>query len=429
MRPLSVYLHGEPIGTLTTDARRSTFTYEGRYQIDRTATPLSLSIPLSRSRHDPTAVNPYLWGLLPDNAETLQQWAAAADPRADENNAASLLLHYGADCAGAVQFFDAEIDRPPARISGLIPVDDAKIGEQLRAIKRSPGAWVLDDTTGRFSLGGAQAKFSLSLSDQGWAQPTGDLPSTHIFKPGIPEYHDQAMNEHLTLSIARELGLNAADTEILNFDGEQAIVVTRYDRETRPDGEVARIHQEDFAQALSVSPSQKYEDQGGPTISQMSALLRRHQSSTRAKKSMEQFLTSVFFNWLVLAPDAHAKNYSVLLRRGDVDLAPLYDVASIAPYPERYRSNTVKLAQSVGGNMQVDRVGRTEWMTEASSLGLDAEMFLDHCARLALRASSAVKAVCGRQRMRGVDPAFVTAYEEAVLERIEFAASVIMADD
>ena len=336
----------------------------------------------------------------------------------------------GPICAGAVQFFDAEIDRPPARISGLIPVDDAKIGEQLRAIKRSPGAWVLDDTTGRFSLGGAQAKFTLSLSDQGWAQPTGDLPSTHIFKPGIPEYHDQAMNEHLTLSIARELGLNAADTEILNFDGEQAIVVTRYDRETRPDGEVARIHQEDFAQALSVSPSQKHEDQGGPTISQMSALLRRHQSSTRAKKSMEQFLTSVFFNWLVLAPDAHAKNYSVLLRRGDVDLAPLYDVASIAPYPERYRSNTVKLAQSVGGNMQVDRVGRTEWMTEASSsLGLDAEMFLDHCARLALRASSAVKAVCGRQRMRGVDPAFVTAYEEAVLERIEFAASVIMADD
>ncbi|WP_297148780.1 HipA domain-containing protein [uncultured Ellagibacter sp.] len=41
----------------------------------------------------------------------------------------------------------------------------------------------------------------------------------------------------------------------------------------------------------------------------------------------------IFSNYLIGATDAHAKNHSLLLvAPDDIRLAPLYDVASIAPY-------------------------------------------------------------------------------------------------
>jgi serine/threonine-protein kinase HipA len=42
--------------------------------------------------------------------------------------------------------------------------------------------------------------------------------------------------------------------------------------------------------------------------------------------SLERFGKAVIVNYLLLAPDAHAKNYSLLLVGSLVRLAPLYDV-------------------------------------------------------------------------------------------------------
>jgi len=53
-------------------------------------------------------------------------------------------------------------------------------------------------------------------------------------------------------------------------------------------------------------------------------------------------------NWLIAGTDAHAKNYSVLIApQGRVRLAPLYDIASVLPYP-RFDLHKVKLAMKVG---------------------------------------------------------------------------------
>ena len=83
---------------------------------------------------------------------------------------------------------------------------------------------------------------------------------------------------------------------------------------------------------------------------------KQSQQSSLNKLNLLTFSHQLFYNALVGAPDAHAKNYSLLLGAGGAAmLAPMYDVASGLAY-ERLRSR-LRLAMSVGGENRVGRVG------------------------------------------------------------------------
>jgi y4mF family transcriptional regulator len=155
----------------------------------------------------------------------------------------------------------------------------------------------------------------------------------------------------LTLDVSpdvpAEVDLDAI-SDVATFGNEPAIVLERYDRIVLPDGEVTRVHQEDLCQALGVSPDRKYErDDGGPGASEIIALLREHQTPALADESVETFCRALAFNWAVYGPDAHAKNYSLLLAGPQVRLAPLYDIASVAAYPDQYKLNRAMMAISM----------------------------------------------------------------------------------
>lgn len=104
------------------------------------AIPLSLSMPPLRAVHPHAAIDPFLWGLLPDNEQTLARWAARFHVSA--RNALGLLAHIGEDCAGAVQFVPAErlqaLQSPAA--DDISWLDEVEIGERLRALRRDPSA-------------------------------------------------------------------------------------------------------------------------------------------------------------------------------------------------------------------------------------------------------------------------------------------------
>ncbi|WP_271623644.1 HipA domain-containing protein [Bradyrhizobium sp. CCBAU 11430] len=57
-------------------------------------------------------------------------------------------------------------------------------------------------------------------------------------------------HEHICLQLARELGLPAAETKVMPFEQEIAIVVERYDRQVSGN-DVIRVHQEDICQAMA----------------------------------------------------------------------------------------------------------------------------------------------------------------------------------
>lgn len=375
-RELAVFLHGHRIGTVEQSTQgRLSFDY-----IDEPPqTPLSLSMPpAAGARYPEKRVKPWISGLLPDSEDVRERWGR--EFHVNGSNPFALLEKMGLDCAGAVQF--APGDERPSRTSSLTPITTDEIGRRLTDLRVDEAAWTVPGE--RWSLAGAQSKFALAQDRDGnWFEPRGDAPSTHIVKPGVASYRDQALNEHVCLQAARALGMSAVRTSFEHFAGQPALVVTRYDRRRVRGGDaVTRVHQEDMCQALSVYPRKKYESSGGPGAARIARLLR--ETALNPAEEVQRFAEAVAFNYLVGAPDAHAKNYSVLLTPTSVVLAPLYDVASAFPYePTRHDSELHLAAMSVGGQREFGSVLGEHWDRFAAGCGIDRDSMRETVARLA----------------------------------------------
>lgn len=380
-RHLQVILYGQVIGTLTqSDGGQHTFAYAD----PNTHTPLSLSMPPRSEQYPHRTVEPFLEGLLPERESV--RTALGEMFGVSGRNPFALLEHVGLDCAGAVQFCqDDGVADALAGIGSLEPVVPS-IAERLRALRANPAGWMIERE--HWSLAGAQAKFALR-EEGGWWSATGAEPTSHIFKPGVDDLQDQALNEHVCLAAARAVGLRAAHSEYKVWDDQPAIVITRYDRAPGPSG-LARIHQEDLCQARSVYPRDKYESDGGPSAVDLIATLRRFGPPSAREENVSRFVDGLLFNYLIGAPDAHAKNYSVLLVGDDVRLAPLYDVASGLAYERRNLPGLGSAAMAIGGEKAFGAVGRRHLERFASEARLDPEKLIERLRELAAAVPAAM---------------------------------------
>lgn len=266
MKLLVVLLDGQRAGTITEDSSgRLRLTYDDDWRSLPTATPLSLSMPIAVPSHDDPIVRAFIWGLLPDSEHVLDRWARRYQVSA--RNPFALLCYVGEDCAGAAQF------ALPGRVDGLLAgeggvewIGKDDIAHRLRTLRRDPAAWHMA-TAGQFSLAGAQAKTALHYEPESerWGDPWGAVPTTHILKPAVVGFDEHDLNEHLCLEAARLLGINSARSDVRSFGEERAIVIERYDRIRAEGGRVQRIHQEDVCQAIGRLPTEKYQNEGGPT--------------------------------------------------------------------------------------------------------------------------------------------------------------------
>ncbi|MGN0261367.1 MAG: HipA domain-containing protein, partial [Eggerthellaceae bacterium] len=256
----------------------------------------------------------------------------------------------------------------------LIPITEADIARRLSQSQNNGSAWISENE--HWSLGGQQSKFALRKQNGEWFSCEGSAATTHILKSGIRELDHQALNEYVCMSLAKECGINTASVEYSEFSFEKgvepAIIIERYDRQVFND-KVVRLHQEDLCQALGCLPDNKYTMHGGPSCSDILRLL----SSTglSAQANVVQFVQMLFFNYLLAATDAHAKNYSLMLSNdGNHILAPMYDVASIAPYIEerRWGKKPPKLAMSIGGENRIGYLTPNHLSKFVTQCNLDA---------------------------------------------------------
>ena len=348
-RQLAILLNGRMAGMVHDDADGASFVYDDDY-LDGgpDSIPLSLSMPLTRRRHPGGAIKTWLQGLLPDNAELLRYWqqgtgAASVDPFD------LLATAMGLDCAGAVQVCPAaEADTALSRGGSYEPLSEAEVARRLTSIRHRTHLARDVSMPGYFSLAGAQAKIALHRHQGAWHQPHGTAATTHILKPAVFLTQHQAVIEHLSMAAARRLGLPAAGTEVAVYDGCDTVIVERYDRR-HVGGRVLRLHQEDMCQALGLASTLRYEQQGGPSQARIVRLLRRH--STLPADDIADLVDALVYNWVIGAPDGHAKNFSLLLDGAEVRLAPMYDVCTVLPYldPEE----TPMHAFAVGGSHAV----------------------------------------------------------------------------
>jgi serine/threonine-protein kinase HipA len=411
---LVALLDGKEVGRVHRDARgRLAFIYSDEWRKAADAYPLSLSMPLGAKEHGRSVIEAFLWGLLPDNERVLDRWAAKFQVSA--RNVFALISQVGEDCAGAVQFVTP--DRLSAMRSGKEDkvewLDESDIAKRLQALRADHAAWRLPRDTGQFSLAGAQPKTALLLQNGRWGIPSGRLPTTHILKPPTGHSDGHAENEHICLMLARSLGMPTAQSKVMRFKDEIAIVIERYDRQYKGN-DIVRIHQEDICQARGIMPTKKYQNEGGPSAFDIIGLLRTY--STDRQDDLDTFIAALGFNWLIAGTDAHAKNFSLLLGGRRVRLAPLYDVASILPYDE-FDLRKVKLAMKIGGEYKLSLIGLRQWQKFAREVRVEADELVELLASMAKQLPDEVNAARTRAREEGLDEAIIERLATQLIER------------
>lgn len=378
---LVVVLYGRLIGRLDREPKGEvSFTYDPSYLGGRARPQLSMRLPLRPERQLSRRVLPFLDGLLPENREARRQKAKG---RGVSDDPMSLLAVMGWDCPGAVQITpDDQVEEMLGQPGGLEPVTDADIGRRIARLRDHTAEWTLPEE--HWSLAGQQEKFALARSERGdgslgWAEARGSAPTTHIVKPGIGRLHHQALVEHATMTAAGVLGVDVARTEYVEFAGEPAIVIERFDRIKISNGSVRRIHQEDMAQATGRMPESKYEEDGGPTARDMAQILRNH--AQQPGPELGKLADFALINLASAAPDGHAKNVSIrILPNGDVRMAPLYDLASGLPYDKATLDRSLALA--IGGERRFDRLHAGQWTRAARELGVIEDRLRDRAREL-----------------------------------------------
>lgn len=414
-RLLEVHLGGTQVATLEERSGKLRLQYLESY-VDRVgAVALSRSLPLRTEPVAPSLALNWLNNLLPDNLAVRDRWAR--EYQVSANSPFALLRHVGRDCAGAVTFVDPEaLAVPPAKVR----ISSGGLQQRLATIAADGAAWDGGVSAGQFSLAGAQSKFALRQIGKTWFETFGSEPTSHIVKPSMPGFPHQNINEHLTMSLAKAVGFPTANTEVAVWKEHPVLIVERFDRVQVGD-QLLRVHQEDFCQALGLSPDKKYQINGGPGVKKILKEIQSLVTADEFARLRDAFLLRVAFNWLVGGTDAHAKNFSWFIGSRDTRLTPMYDLNSLLVYIESPEFNVrsqswaqTRMAMSVGGESRLRHIGRAEWQKCAREVAVDAEHLVNRVADLAVQISELVDDVVEAAKLYDGTTEFAQAWADSV---------------
>jgi serine/threonine-protein kinase HipA len=364
MASLPVYFEQRHIGTIHVDASGPSFTYAPGWIGLRGAFPISLTMPLKSERFTADIFLPWAANLLPESEQlrTLGQLLGMA-----RSDVIGLLSAIGGDTAGAFSFGQ------PGKAS-FVQWRLVGTQEELeRMIENLPNKPFLVGEEGvSMSLAGVQSKIAVAVDDDGRIFiPMNGSPSTHILKPDSPRLPGGVQNEAFCLTLAKRMRIPTPKVTTGRAGKRTYLLVKRYDR-TDVGGRCRRLHQEDYCQALGKPPSAKYESNQtgirGPTLKDMFGITRQHMPPTE----IVRLLDMVILNVLACNSDAHAKNYSIMIRAGNASLAPMYDIMC----GEVWENITKNLAQKIGSVSRGDHLNRTHWQQFARECGLNPKQII-----------------------------------------------------
>lgn len=356
---LNVWMNGSHVGVFTSLKRGVAFEY------DWNAPRISFSLPKDGEWREDAPEN-FLENLLPESGAAKYAMMQAVGAKSQE----SFDLLENVDSAGALVF--SRNDEIPT-IASVPPAEatDDEIATRIAAVKRTPDSWFVRNKGARFSLAGAQGKFSLSRVGDEWVWPNGAVPSTHILKPaGI---YDADEVEHATMMLSKMVGIETPESDIQEFNGQQTYIVERFDRRIE-NGMPVRLPMEDMVQALGLPSSEKYKVSAVDTLT----TLRKMDPSGRLG---EEWLRRLAFNVAVDNCDAHARNYSVMPTSLDGEswkLSPAYDVMTTTVWP----GLTDKLAMPFSGAEHASEVTPDHYARLADYCGFDPDTARDEAIRI-----------------------------------------------
>lgn len=394
---------GLPAGYLASDATQAiSFAYDDHY-IALGGPPLSLSMPVAQVNFGDVATRAFFDNLLPENDQmqrVLDREGLARD------DIVGLLAHLGSDCSGAISCLPVGAD--PIKVPGVLAEDYellapemvAEIIHSLAERQRLP-----DALTDPSPVAGVQRKIALTHTPQGFAKPKPGkkVPTTHILKVPETRLGRDARLEEAAARLASAVGLEVSIPQALVVDGVDALLIERFDRVVR-DGVVYRLHQEDFAQALGLPATLKYQRNGAPGRrfdgAAIAGLLDRTETPALARKA---FLSATLFNLLIGNTDNHAKNHGLLYRHGRAPvLTPLYDLLPSRMNPDF----NDQLSFDIGAADHPDKITADDLFAFFGAFGFSRAAtlrFIDNVAVPMIEALEHARLGLSRERLKDFD--------------------------
>lgn len=377
---LDVYLWDQLVGRLWLDERRRfVFQYDTKWIKRKGAIPLSLHLPLKTDLYSDDLSRSFFSNLLPE-AEIKQ--VIARSLQISVSNDFAMLNRIGGECAGAVSVLPA--GSVPVVKPGYHGLNDEELNQVIQDLPKRP---LMAGVEGmRLSLAGAQNKLPVYMEGDKIFITSGNAPSTHILKPPIRDLENTVENEAFCMMLAQKMGLSTPPVTI-HRGQDKLYIIQRYDRSRDRDGNVVRLHQEDFCQALGFLPDQKYESEGGPSLGRCFTLLQEKSISPAADRFA--LLQWTIFNFFIGNADAHAKNLAIIFTNRGPRLAPFYDLICTQVYPDL----TEKLAMRIGGENRPYWIQQKHWNKLGESVAIKSSLVLKTLKNMATEITPAAQAL------------------------------------
>lgn len=399
---LHVWAEEAKVATIEHEGRddRWRLSYAERWVADAMAYPLSPALPLTRPQPDyaSATIKRFIEHLLPEG-RALD--VAAAYNGLARTNIFGLIWALGAEAAGALRFTgDAAAARPTGEPT-LREIPIQELDQRIAERERIPlTVW---DGKVRMSLAGLQDKLLVYLDrpllDGGrlYLVDGQRVASTHILKPDTanPRTPHLAVNEHFCMSLARRMGLPAAEVGLLRTP-RPVLVVRRFDRVLENAGgqpRVHRLHIIDACQACDLPVAYKYERNLGSA--EAVRHIRDGMSFERlfgctdltANKAAARLalLRWALFQFLIGNSDAHGKNFAFFVRPGGLlEPTPWYDLVSVL----QYGGIDTELAMAYGDVFDHAEVSAFALADFAARCGVDRKLMRREGQRLAKLAAA-----------------------------------------
>ncbi|MDP2759917.1 MAG: type II toxin-antitoxin system HipA family toxin [Sideroxyarcus sp.] len=307
-----VYVNENKVGTLTqSDITNFSFEYDASANEQ-----VSLLMPVSQKRYDLQFLHPVFQVSLPEGA-LRREIEIAFGKRMDAYGDMSILAVIGTSLIGRLSVVPSGRPLPPCGV-----MDSESI---TAVLKHGASADTVSNFVARHAqtsgVSGGYLKVLAKLHKDG-VRVTGKV-GRYIIKYSDEDHPFLGMNEHLSMTVAKNAGIDVPDT-ILSDDGN-VVLVKRFDITSNG----GRLGFEDMCSLLAVQSGQKFMGSAEAIVK----TIKNYASPDNKASSLSAFFRQYVCACLMRNGDAHLKNFGMLYSTdGDARISPCYDMVSMAAY-------------------------------------------------------------------------------------------------
>ena len=314
---LNIFVGEMLAGKLLREAEKYVFEYDSNYD----GPPVFLGWDQAQPRRE--------WNTFPAAFDSLLPEGVLLDQllikhKLDRSDKWGQLIAVGLDLTGFVSVTAEDSDQKP--IGKVTPGQPAKKRVAIDPAEEGALPYTATELVAyhgkhriKMSLSGMQPKVSAVFSRKVGQFKVVDTNGSYILKPSPQAFPGAAENEVLTMSLARQAGIDVPRCGWISAkDGSGVFWIERFDRWGA--GNRQRVRCEDACQILDVPASWKY-------LGNLETLARMvHEYCSNPRLQLVRLFQRVLFCWLTSNGDMHLKNWSLLENGKLIELAPAYDL-------------------------------------------------------------------------------------------------------